>query len=58
METYKIKVMCNNCENIQDLDIEKGKKISDAECPNCGCKELVKSFEEENGSQAFPPEEW
>jgi len=45
-ETYKITLQCNNCNNTNEVEIEKGDPISEGICPNCGCKGLVKPFEE------------
>ncbi len=44
-ETYKAKVFCLNCDFEDTLDIEKGLRIEDKECPKCGNKTLNKKFE-------------
>ncbi len=46
-ETYKANVMCGNCDFMGEIDIPKGVKISDKECPKCGCQELTQGFSDE-----------
>lgn len=44
-ETYKAKVYCSNCDFKKEIDIPKGKKIGETECPNCGTPELSKDVD-------------
>lgn len=46
--SYKTKVTCDNCNFVGDVDIEKGTKVSDSSCPDCGCKELKLKSEPKN----------
>ncbi|MFN8579316.1 MAG: hypothetical protein U0354_21015 [Candidatus Sericytochromatia bacterium] len=44
--TYKIHYKCLNCGTKsgtpeQMIEIQKGQRVSDTECPNCGCKNLL-----------------
>jgi len=39
-ETYKITVSCNNCKFNEEIELEKGIRPQETECPNCGCFEL------------------
>ncbi len=41
-EKYYIYVDCKNCSERKNIGIQKCKEIKDTECPNCGCKTLVK----------------
>jgi len=36
-KTYRVRVQCSNCEQINDADIHCGVRIDHAECPYCGC---------------------
>lgn len=36
-DTYKVRVRCTNCGKVQEVEIEKGERVANAECPNCGC---------------------
>jgi hypothetical protein len=38
--TYTVCVVCSNCGVMQSLQIEKGIKIVDTDCPNCSIKSL------------------
>lgn len=40
--TYVVYVGCQNCDYEDETEIPKGVKIDAAECPECGCAELVK----------------
>lgn len=44
-ETYFQEVYCSNCPFKGGVYILKGTKINDSPCPNCGCKELERSYE-------------
>jgi|GEM_PF-2539605 len=37
---YKVKIGCKNCGLKKEIEIEKGKEVSDQECPECGCRKL------------------
>ena len=50
-ETYTAFIICRNCDygkpssyssacGGKEIDVPKGKKVKNFECPNCGCKEL------------------
>lgn len=39
--TYKIKVRCKNCGEVQEIEIEKRIPVDQAECPNCGCDKCL-----------------
>lgn len=39
-ETYKQNVFCTNCNFRDTIDIPRGIKTEEAECPNCGNKTL------------------
>lgn len=41
-EKYKAKVICGNCGFDEEIEIPKGTKIDDMECPHCGCQDLTK----------------
>lgn len=43
--TYFIEVKCANCGWTGTAEIEKGKAITEAECPNCRVRALVKPEE-------------
>lgn len=38
---YNVDVFCENCESEENVDIEKGQRVSEFDCPNCGCADLV-----------------
>lgn len=40
-ETYFVDVKCANCGYEGSTEIEKGKPVTEAECPQCGVKSLV-----------------
>lgn len=40
--TYKAKVYYSNCNLKNEIDIQKGKKVEETACPNCGTTELSK----------------
>ena len=53
-KTYKAYIVCRNCDygkpssysstfGGKEIDVPKGKKVKNLECPNCGCKELYNS---------------
>jgi DNA-directed RNA polymerase subunit RPC12/RpoP len=42
-ENYKTEATCKNCDFSGEVGIPKGAKIEDCDCPNCGCKNLVKN---------------
>jgi Zn finger protein HypA/HybF involved in hydrogenase expression len=39
-DTYSIGFRCRNCGETGSLDIPKGTRLEDVECPNCRCKTL------------------
>lgn len=41
-EKYKAMVICSNCGFDKEIEISKGTKIGDMNCPNCGCQDLKK----------------
>jgi predicted RNA-binding Zn-ribbon protein involved in translation (DUF1610 family) len=41
---YKSKVYCDNCGFSGEVEIQKGKKISERACPQCGTLELKRDF--------------
>ena len=41
--TYSKEVECYNCDYKGELDIMKGVRIGDKNCPECGCNCLHKS---------------
>jgi len=45
-ETYKLEAVCDNCDYSGEVEIPKGTKVEEMDCPQCGCKELhkVQSF--------------
>ena len=48
--TYKAKVYCANCDLKKEVDIQKGKKVEETACPNCGTMELSKDINVDLGS--------
>lgn len=44
-DTYRAKVYCANCDFREEINIQKGKKINDTECPKCGTAELNKDID-------------
>jgi len=42
--TYKVKVYCSNCDLRGEIDIQKGKKVEETVCPNCGTLEITKDI--------------
>ena len=44
-DRYKVSVICSNCSyQNSEMNIPKGKKVSECECPNCGCISLQHSY--------------
>ncbi len=39
-ESYQVHVVCKNCETEDYIEIEKGVRVAETPCPNCGCYEL------------------
>jgi formate dehydrogenase maturation protein FdhE len=38
---YKVRVHCGNCDTKSNIEIIEGKRVSEEECPNCGCPGMV-----------------
>jgi ssDNA-binding Zn-finger/Zn-ribbon topoisomerase 1 len=36
-ESYKAKVWCHNCGLNREIELRKGVRVEDGECPDCGC---------------------
>ncbi len=51
METYTIKVECNNCSTQPELTIPKGQSLSDYiknhKCPNCDCLNTMQKIQKD-----------
>jgi predicted RNA-binding Zn-ribbon protein involved in translation (DUF1610 family) len=43
-ETYKLDVLCLNCDFFGELDIPKGQKTDFLICPKCGNNTLQRDF--------------
>ena len=43
-KTYRVGVVCVNCDFRGEIDIPKGTQIKEAPCPECGNKTLRKSL--------------
>lgn len=43
-EKYNLEVCCKNCNFDGTVELEKGMKVEDSLCPECGCKTLVKKM--------------
>ena len=43
-DTYKVEVLCKNCGFEGEIEIEKGVKIEDHPCPNCGNRDLIRKL--------------
>ena len=48
-ETYKAYIICRNCDygkpylsmyGGKEIKVQKGVRVENVKCPNCGCKEL------------------
>ena len=44
-KTYKVKVVCGNCDFSGETEIEKQVPIEKHRCPNCGCMNLERQSE-------------
>ncbi|HAV10165.1 MAG TPA: hypothetical protein DCX22_00895 [Dehalococcoidia bacterium] len=58
-DTYTLTVSCDNCDFIGDVQIQKGKLISEAYCPKCQCQTLSKQGDrnqDQNQSQTLTTE--
>lgn len=44
-EKYTLDADCSNCGFVGSVDIPKGVKLEEKECPNCECKELSRTVE-------------
>ena len=42
VNTYVIRLHCNNCGDLKEYEIEKGVRVSSVECENCGLKSMVR----------------
>jgi len=42
-ETYTEEASCSNCSFQGEVEIERGKKLEEVDCPRCGVKSLRKS---------------
>ena len=42
IRTYKLYVVCTNCNAKKYMDIPFKKLAEDCDCINCGCKTLIK----------------
>lgn len=38
---YKVKAVCNNCEWEGEVEIQKGTRVEEQPCPQCGCAALM-----------------
>lgn len=43
VECYSMFCACENCDYEGDTDIPRGTKVTDAECPECGCITIFKA---------------
>ncbi len=41
-DTYTLTVSCKNCDYVGDVQIQKGKPVTEACCPKCQCQTLSK----------------
>lgn len=46
-DVYTVKVRCGNCGYQGDGVFKRGVAVSKAECPECGCKEVMYSTPDE-----------
>jgi len=48
-ETYRMPVICYNCDFKGEIDIPKGTQVKETLCPKCGNKTLRKALPGEVG---------
>lgn len=40
METYSLDLHCHNCGEVREYTLQKGVRVAQADCENCGIKQL------------------
>lgn len=42
---YIVKIKCFNCGIKKRIEIQKGTRVDDNKCPNCGCRSIERTEE-------------
>lgn len=40
--TYSVRVKCFNCGLKKRIEVQRGVRVDDSKCPNCGCRSIDK----------------